>query len=70
MIGRPWPGQATSYLLGDLEIRRIRAEAEQRLGARFDIREFHDRVLGNGGVTLPMLRRQVEGWIAASEAGE
>jgi uncharacterized protein (DUF885 family) len=54
-----WPGQATSYLLGDLEIRKIRAAAERRLGARFDIGDFHDRVLGNGGVTLPMLRQQV-----------
>ena len=65
-----WPGQATSYLLGDLEIRRIRAEAKRRLGARFDIREFHDRVLGNGGVTLPMLRRQVGRWGADAEATE
>jgi uncharacterized protein (DUF885 family) len=65
-----WPGQATSYLLGDLEIRKIRAEAERRFGARFDIREFHDRVLGNGGVTLPMLRRQVGRWVAGAEAAE
>jgi Bacterial protein of unknown function (DUF885) len=47
-------------MLGDVEIRKIRMEAERGLGARFDIREFHDRVLGNGGVTLAMLRRQVE----------
>ena len=40
-------------MLGNLEIRKIRPEAERSLGARFDIREFHDRVLGNGGVTLP-----------------
>jgi uncharacterized protein (DUF885 family) len=65
-----WPGQATSYMLGDREIRRIRAEAERRLGPRFDIREFHDRVLGNGGVTLPMLRRQVERWVADEERAE
>ena len=58
-----WPGQATSYMLGNLEIRKLRAEAENRLGSRFDIRAFHDRVLGNGGVTLPMLRRQVERWV-------
>lgn len=58
-----WPGQATSYMLGDLYIRRVRTDAERRIGSRFDIREFHDRVLGNGGVTLPMLRRQVERWV-------
>lgn len=58
-----WPGQATSYTLGNLEIRKLRAEAEDRLGSKFDIRAFHDRVLGNGGVTLPMLRRQVERWV-------
>ena len=47
-------------MLGNLEIRKIRPEVERRLGARLDIREFHDRVLGNGGVTLPLLRHQVE----------
>jgi uncharacterized protein (DUF885 family) len=57
-------------MLGDLEIRKVRAEVEQRLGARFDIRKFHDRVLGNGGVTLPMLRRQVERWVAGAEGDE
>lgn len=61
-----WPGQATSYMLGNLEIRKVRSGAEQGMGPRFDIREFHDRVLGNGGVTLPMLRRQVERWVAGS----
>jgi uncharacterized protein (DUF885 family) len=65
-----WPGQATSYMLGDLEIRKLRTETERRLGERFDIREFHDRVLGNGGVTLPMLRRQLEGWIANPQTTE
>lgn len=58
-----WPGQATSYMLGNIEIRKLRTEAERRLGERFDIREFHDQVLGNGGVTLPMLGRQVERWV-------
>lgn len=58
-----WPGQATAYMLGNLEIRKLRSEAERRMGSGFDIREFHDRVLENGGVTLPMLRRQVERWM-------
>jgi uncharacterized protein (DUF885 family) len=64
------PGQATSYMLGHLEIRKIRAEATRRLGARFDIREFHDRVLGNGGVTLAMLRGQVDRWMAGARPAE
>jgi uncharacterized protein (DUF885 family) len=64
------PGQATSYMLGSLELRKIRAEAARRLGARFDIREFHDRVLGNGGVTLAMLRHQVERWMGEAKSAE
>lgn len=58
-----WPGQAPSYYLGYLEIRRLRAEAEQRLGSRFDLRAFHDQVLENGNVSLPVLRERVEAWI-------
>lgn len=60
------PGQATSYMLGNLEIRRLREQAERELGSRFDIRAFHDRVLEDGNVTLPMLRDKIERWIAAS----
>ena len=59
-----YPGQATAYMTGRLEIGRLRAEAERRLGERFDIRAFHDRVLGQGRVPLPVLREEVEGWIA------
>jgi uncharacterized protein (DUF885 family) len=65
-----WPGQATSYMLGNLEIRALRGDAERRLGSRFDIREFHDRVLENGAVTLPMLRQQVERWVERSGGAE
>lgn len=50
------PGQATSYMMGRLEIDSIRADAEERLGAAFDIRAFHDAVLSNGTVPLPVLR--------------
>jgi uncharacterized protein (DUF885 family) len=60
-----WPGQATVYMVGDLAIRRLRRRAEERLGGRFDIRAFHDRVLENGAVTLPMLEVEVERWIQA-----
>ena len=57
------PGQATSYMLGALEIRALRREAESALGASFDIKTFHDRVLEDGAVPLSMLRRKIERWI-------
>ncbi|MCP4299348.1 MAG: DUF885 domain-containing protein [Gammaproteobacteria bacterium] len=57
------PGQATSYLLGSLEIQRLRTRAERELGDDFDIRVFHDRILENGAVTLPMLGMSIETWI-------
>jgi uncharacterized protein (DUF885 family) len=60
-----WPGQASSYMLGNLTILSLRRDAEERLGPRFDIRAFHDQVLGNGSITLPMLREQVERWLGA-----
>ncbi|HEX5386547.1 MAG TPA: DUF885 domain-containing protein [Gemmatimonadales bacterium] len=58
-----WPGQATSYMLGNLEIRALRNEAKQRLGSRFDIRAFHDQVLGGGALPLPRLREKIERWL-------
>ena len=58
-----WPGQANSYMLGMLEIRRLRDLAEKELGAGFDLKAFHDRVLGYGSVTLPMLDASVRAWI-------
>ncbi len=60
-----WPGQALAYKMGELEIRRLRDEARQALGDRFDLREFHDRVLRHGAVPLPTLRREIRAWIAA-----
>ena len=59
-----WPGQANAYMLGMLEIRRLRDLAQETLGEKFDIRAFHDRVLENGSVTLPMLEDAIEAWIA------
>lgn len=56
------PGQAVSYMIGRLEIQRMRAEAERRLGGRFDVRGFHDVVLGSGEVPLETLERLVAGW--------
>jgi uncharacterized protein (DUF885 family) len=58
-----WPGQALAYKVGQLEIRRLRAEAQRQLGPRFDLRAFHDVVLGGGAVSLETLRRLVEGYI-------
>jgi uncharacterized protein (DUF885 family) len=57
------PGQATAYMLGRLEIERLRAQAKERLGDRFDLRVFHDHVLENGSLPLPMLRTQIEAWL-------
>ncbi len=54
-----WPGQALAYKIGQLEIRRLRADAESALGARFDIRRFHDAVLGHGALPLSVLRESV-----------
>jgi uncharacterized protein (DUF885 family) len=58
-----WPGQLTAYDTGALEILALRAQAERELGDRFDIREFHDQVLANGAITLPMLRQVIQHWI-------
>jgi uncharacterized protein (DUF885 family) len=55
-----------SYALGRLEIRRLRALAQQRLRNKFDMRAFHDRLLENGAVPLPMLRAAVMRWIDAT----
>ncbi len=62
------PGQALSYKLGQLEIRRLREHAEDALGDAFDIRGFHDTVLGSGMVTLGVLGDLVGEWIARQEA--
>lgn len=60
------PGQALAYMLGRLEIQRIRAEAEAALGDRFDIKAFHDTVLGSGAMPLPILDRHVGAWVDAN----
>lgn len=59
-----WPGQALAYKLGQLEILRLRQEAQQKLGDRFKLPEFHDKVLGSGPLPLEVLKSQVTSWIA------
>jgi uncharacterized protein (DUF885 family) len=59
------PGQAVSYMIGRIEIQRMRAEAEAAMGGRFDIKGFHDAVLGSGLVTLSTLDRIVKEWSAS-----
>jgi uncharacterized protein (DUF885 family) len=60
-----WPGQALSYKLGQREIERARAEVSEQMGERFDLRAFHDEVLGHGSLPLATLRREIGGWVEA-----
>ena len=63
-----WPGQALAYKLGELKIKELRARAEKDLGAKFDLRRFHDAVLLQGAVPLDVLEAQVTAWIEAEKA--
>jgi uncharacterized protein (DUF885 family) len=63
-----WPGQALAYKLGELQIRRHRREAEEKLGAKFDQRRFHDAILAIGSVPLPVLEQRMAQFIADESA--
>lgn len=63
-----WPAQALAYKMGELKIIELRTRATRELGERFDVRAFHDAVLANGGVPLPILERQIEQYIRKAAA--
>jgi uncharacterized protein (DUF885 family) len=63
-----WPGQALAYKIGELKIVELRQRAQAALGDDFDIRAFHDAVLANGGVTLPVLEQEIDAYIARAQA--
>ncbi len=63
-----WPGQATSYMVGQLKIAELRGKAERALGPKFDLRDFHEVVLGQGALPLDVLEEQVDAYIAAKKA--
>ena len=58
-----WPGQALAYKIGELKIKELRALAEEELGESFDIRAFHDKLLGSGALPLSVLELHMKDWI-------
>ncbi|WNL45377.1 DUF885 domain-containing protein [Dyella sp. BiH032] len=65
-----WPGQALGYKMGQLKILELRERAKTQLGGRFDIRAFHDQILGGGALPLDVLEARTDAWIAAVKAGK
>lgn len=63
-----WPGQALSYKMGEIKIRQLRAKAEQQLGAKFDLRAFHDALLANGALPLEILEAEMDRFIATQSS--
>jgi uncharacterized protein (DUF885 family) len=64
-----WPGQALGYKVGQLKILELREAAKRELGAKFDVRLFHDEVLGAGPLPLDVLEEQVQAWVKAQKSG-
>jgi uncharacterized protein (DUF885 family) len=60
-----WPGQALAYKVGQLQILELRRRAQSKLGTRFDIRAFHEQVVGSGSLPLAVLEKKIDHWIAA-----
>lgn len=65
-----WPGQALGYKIGELTIVRLRKRAEEELGDAFNVRDFHDEILGDGAVTMSMLETKIDTWIAEQKAAQ
>lgn len=65
-----WPGQALAYKIGQMKILALRHEAEQALGPRFDLRAFHDMLLGSGALPLDVLEQQVHAWVDARRGAD
>lgn len=65
-----WPAQALAYKMGQREIERARREVSEKMGERFDLRAFHDEVLGHGSLPLATLRREIPGWVEAAVAAD
>ena len=65
-----WPGQALAYKVGELQILELRARARRELGTSFDLRRFHDTVLGAGALPLDVLEARIDAWIASEKAGK
>ena len=63
-----WPGQALAYKIGELKIRELRSFAEKELGGRFDIREFHEKILEKGTLTLPLLEDRILSYIKKTKS--
>ena len=64
-----WPGQALAYKAGQLKILELREKAKKALGAKFDLKAFHDEVLDAGALPLDVLETRVDGWIAGQVGG-
>jgi uncharacterized protein (DUF885 family) len=62
-----WPGQALSYKIGEIKIKQLRKESEEALGANFNIGDFHNAILQNGSVPLPLLEQQIDVFIKESK---